>query len=176
MYTPGDIVFAKVKGYSPWPAQIMCHVSQNKFKVFFYGTREVMSLQRLALYLLHFLISQESLVDVDYIWNSADNLDYFSRKYGERPDYYRALEEMEKKPNIFAVHDEDLCHHKCITCDQKRKLDDSQVNRTKNVKVVLKKHSESELIYKTQGNDERPQQNHIRMEETELLKIWLNLI
>ncbi len=36
----GDFVFAKVKGYRPWPAKIVSVVSK-KYSVYFYGTEEV---------------------------------------------------------------------------------------------------------------------------------------
>jgi hypothetical protein len=36
----GDFVFAKVKGYRPWPAKIVAVVSK-KYSVYFYGTQEV---------------------------------------------------------------------------------------------------------------------------------------
>jgi len=147
MHKVGDLVFAKVEGWSPWPAKIMCQVTSKLYKVFFYGTR------------------QESLVKFEWIWSSHDNMDRFSKRYGGKKDYCRALEQMKKKPEIFTVHDSDLCSHKCITCDQMRtnnevkalvkpnpeiseatnigrfyhSLNDSALTSMKNVKVVINK-------------------------------------
>ncbi|GAB0096153.1 uncharacterized protein DMENIID0001_116290 [Sergentomyia squamirostris] len=39
-YKIGDLVFAKVKGYPPWPAKIVRLVAKNKYNVYFYGTGE----------------------------------------------------------------------------------------------------------------------------------------
>lgn len=41
VYIVGDFVFAKVKGYPPWPAKIN-EVGKNKYGVFFYGTKETL--------------------------------------------------------------------------------------------------------------------------------------
>ena len=41
MVKRGDLVFAKVKGHSPWPAKILKKVSTNQFKVVFFGTKQV---------------------------------------------------------------------------------------------------------------------------------------
>ncbi|XP_022225936.2 hepatoma-derived growth factor-like [Drosophila obscura] len=38
----GDLVFAKVRGYTPWPAQITHNVNSKKeYTVYFYGTGEI---------------------------------------------------------------------------------------------------------------------------------------
>ncbi|XP_055685800.1 PC4 and SFRS1-interacting protein isoform X2 [Lutzomyia longipalpis] len=39
-YKIGDLVFAKVKGYPPWPAKIEKIMGKSKFSVYFYGTGE----------------------------------------------------------------------------------------------------------------------------------------
>ena len=39
-FVPGDLVFAKVKGYPAWPARITSQINPAKFRVFFYGTYE----------------------------------------------------------------------------------------------------------------------------------------
>ena len=42
-YNPGDLVFAKVKGYPPWPAKINCSDvpgGGERYAVVFYGTLE----------------------------------------------------------------------------------------------------------------------------------------
>lgn len=140
MYKPGDLVFAKVKGWWPWPGKIMCEVSPNMFKIYFYGTR------------------QESLVKRDCILSSQNNIDSFSKMYGHDKDYDFALDEMKNDPDIFIVSDDDQCDHQCMTCDQRRRekekvatvnlqsqkddfhcsLNASQLASMKSVKVVMK--------------------------------------
>ena len=40
-FSPGDYVFAKVKGYPPWPAQVLALASKSTaFRVYFFGTYE----------------------------------------------------------------------------------------------------------------------------------------
>ena len=40
-FSPGDYVFAKVKGYPPWPAQVLAQASKSTaFRVYFFGTYE----------------------------------------------------------------------------------------------------------------------------------------
>merc|ERR1712096_539769 len=36
----GDKVFGHVRGYPPWPASITSELSNNRFVLYFYGTRE----------------------------------------------------------------------------------------------------------------------------------------
>ncbi|KAJ6643145.1 Hepatoma-derived growth factor [Pseudolycoriella hygida] len=43
-FNVGDYVFAKVKGYPPWPAKITS-IDKKKYKVFFYGTGETANLK-----------------------------------------------------------------------------------------------------------------------------------
>ncbi|XP_037046676.1 PC4 and SFRS1-interacting protein isoform X5 [Bradysia coprophila] len=43
-FTVGDYVFAKVKGYPPWPAKITS-IDKKKYKVYFYGTGETANLK-----------------------------------------------------------------------------------------------------------------------------------
>ncbi|XP_058125871.1 PC4 and SFRS1-interacting protein-like [Anopheles ziemanni] len=40
----GDLVFAKVKGYPPWPAKIM-RIDKTKYNVYFYGTGETANIK-----------------------------------------------------------------------------------------------------------------------------------
>ena len=47
----GDLVFAKIKGYSPWPARVM-DKSQvaGKFSVFFFGTYQTANIKQCDIY------------------------------------------------------------------------------------------------------------------------------
>uniref|UniRef100_A0A182NTN5 PWWP domain-containing protein n=1 Tax=Anopheles dirus TaxID=7168 RepID=A0A182NTN5_9DIPT len=44
-FTIGDLVFAKVKGYPPWPAKIT-RIDKNKYNVYFYGTGETANIKK----------------------------------------------------------------------------------------------------------------------------------
>ncbi|KAI5609287.1 trichohyalin isoform X1, partial [Silurus asotus] len=40
-FSPGDVVFAKMKGYPFWPARIgVGKAPRNKIPIFFYGTHQ----------------------------------------------------------------------------------------------------------------------------------------
>uniref|UniRef100_A0A182P4S7 PWWP domain-containing protein n=1 Tax=Anopheles epiroticus TaxID=199890 RepID=A0A182P4S7_9DIPT len=46
----GDLVFAKVKGYPPWPAKIT-RIEKSKYNVYFYGTGETANIKKEDLFL-----------------------------------------------------------------------------------------------------------------------------
>ncbi|XP_065321528.1 PC4 and SFRS1-interacting protein-like isoform X3 [Gordionus sp. m RMFG-2023] len=55
-YKPGTLVFAKVKGYPPWPAridneQLNRKIPKGKYPIFFYGTHETYNLGKKDLFL-----------------------------------------------------------------------------------------------------------------------------
>ena len=81
MTNPGLDVFAKVKGYSPWPATILEQTSNNKYKVYFFGTYEV------------------GFVKNDQIWDFDEYVEEFSKKYSKKQIYAKALEEVREKRN-----------------------------------------------------------------------------
>jgi len=101
MYKAGDLVFATVKGWDPWPGRVMCEVSPDLFKIYFYGTR------------------QESLVESEFMF-TQDNIDSFTIKYGHDEEWDYALEEMKNDPDIFLVSNDDACDHQCMTCNQRK--------------------------------------------------------
>ena len=45
VFTVGDLVFGKVKGYPAWPAKVTGRTCGGKYCVFFYGTFEVGNLK-----------------------------------------------------------------------------------------------------------------------------------
>jgi len=44
-FSPGDLVFAKVKGFPAWPARVQGRQPSGKYGIFFYGTYETASLK-----------------------------------------------------------------------------------------------------------------------------------
>lgn len=40
VFKAGDFVFAKIKGYRPWPAKVMIAEGKYKYSVYFFGTKE----------------------------------------------------------------------------------------------------------------------------------------
>jgi len=89
-FSPGDLVFAKVKGYPAWPARITGMVSKDRFKIYFYGTYETANLKN------------------EDIWHySEETKAKFAPKNMKRKGYTEGLEQLEKTPEIAAV-DEDI--------------------------------------------------------------------
>jgi len=83
-YEAGDYVFAKVKGYPPWPAKIMACKSASLYKIFFYGTYE-----------------HANALKRDSIWPyNEENLEKFGPKNESRPLYAQGLYEIVNSPEI----------------------------------------------------------------------------
>ena len=75
-YTPGDLVFAKVKGYPPWPARVTSK-SSSRYKVFFYGTYETATMKK------------------DDIWPyNPENTEKFATKNMKRKGYTEGMEQV----------------------------------------------------------------------------------
>ena len=85
-YTPGDLVFAKVKGYPPWPARVTGIASNNRYKVFFYGTHEIANIKNEDIWIF-----------------SPDNKAKFAPKNMKRKGYPEGLDQIENTPEIAAV-------------------------------------------------------------------------
>lgn len=77
VYNIGDKVFAKVKGYPPWPARIESDTGKKKYSVIFYGTKEV------------------GVIKVEDICYYLKNKDSFVNKYSKRVGYNEAVKEIE---------------------------------------------------------------------------------
>lgn len=84
----GDLVFAKVKGYPPWPARITGLGSKEKYKIYFYGTYETASLK------------SEDI----WIYNK-ENEETFGPKYIKKKGYREGLYEIANSPDICLVED-----------------------------------------------------------------------
>jgi len=88
-FEPGDLVFAKVKGYPPWPARITGMASKDRYKIYFYGTYETANLKN------------------EDIWNYTEtNKDKFAPKNLKRKGYSEGLDELENNPELAAVDDD----------------------------------------------------------------------
>jgi len=83
-YSVGDLVFAKVKGFQPWPARVRSREGDNMYKVQFYATYEL----------------GESVRTRD-VWPASD---HFCTKFGKfwkkNGTYEKALWEMINCPDI----------------------------------------------------------------------------
>eukprot|EP00088_Acartia_fossae_P064622 TRINITY_DN7957_c0_g1_i6.p1 TRINITY_DN7957_c0_g1~~TRINITY_DN7957_c0_g1_i6.p1 ORF type:complete len:477 (-),score=138.00 TRINITY_DN7957_c0_g1_i6:333-1763(-) len=86
VYKPGDLVFAKVRGYAPWPAKITDIKDKGpkaKFHVFFYGTYESAILKHNEL----------------YPFNNA-NLREFVNKNHFRKNYTKGIADLLTNPDL----------------------------------------------------------------------------
>lgn len=88
-FNPGDLVFAKVKGYPAWPARVTGQSSSGKFSVFFYGTFETAALKRTELW--HY---------------TQENKDKFGPPNLKRKGYSEGLHQIENTPEIAPASDD----------------------------------------------------------------------
>lgn len=77
-FAENQFVFAKVKGYSPWPAKITKVVQKNRYGVYFYGTGETAS------------VKTEDLDLYD-----AKKAKYNTERQMKKPDYQQAVSQIE---------------------------------------------------------------------------------
>jgi len=92
VYFPGDLVFAKVKGYPPWPARVTAGPSNNgRFAIFFYGTFE-----------------KAFLKSIDIFPFNTENKDKFATPTNvKRKGYTEGLYQIENTPDIVDLADID---------------------------------------------------------------------
>ncbi|KAH8363008.1 hypothetical protein KR084_004380 [Drosophila pseudotakahashii] len=77
-YSIGDLVFAKVKGYPPWPAKITKSNNNKKYNVYFYGTGETANIK------------------LEDLFPYADNKERFAtEKIMKRAKFIDAIEQIE---------------------------------------------------------------------------------
>jgi len=89
-YTAGALVFAKVKGYPPWPARITGLGSKDRYKIYFYGTYEI------------------ATVKGEDIWPyNQETKAKFAPKNIKRKGYSEGLDQIENTPEIAPVEGED---------------------------------------------------------------------
>ena len=82
-------MFAKVKGYPPWPARITGLGSKDRYKVYFYGTYETATLRS------------------EDIWPyNADTKEKFASKNMKRKGYPEGIDQIENTPEIAPVEGE----------------------------------------------------------------------
>ena len=91
-FVKGDLVFAKVKGYPPWPARITSHASSSgKFQVLFYGTFETGNIKRTE------------------IWPyTLENKEKFGPPNIKRKGYSEGLHQIENTPEVAPLDGEDV--------------------------------------------------------------------
>jgi len=88
-YIAGALVFAKVKGYPPWPARITGLGSKDRYKVYFYGTYETATLRS------------------EDIWPyNPDTKEKFASKNMKRKGYAEGIDQIENTPEIAPVEGE----------------------------------------------------------------------
>ena len=88
-YAPGALVFAKVKGYPPWPARITGLGSKDRYKVYFYGTYETATLRS------------------EDIWPyNPETKEKFAAKNMKRKGYPEGIDQIENTPEIAPVEGE----------------------------------------------------------------------
>lgn len=78
IYKTGDKVFAKVKGYPPWPARVEGDTGKKKYNVLFYGTQETGAIKP---------------EDLCYYMKNKDN---YVSKYLKRAGYEDAVKQIEE--------------------------------------------------------------------------------
>jgi PWWP domain len=83
IFNSGDLVFAKVRGYPPWPARVTVPADKNssKFHVFFYGTYET------------------AVCKKEELWHYDDST---KAKFGKNKSkmFPQAMDEMVNRPEI----------------------------------------------------------------------------
>jgi len=83
-FKPGDLVFAKVKGYPPWPARISGYANSFvKFAIYFYGTYETATLK-----------------SEDIWYYNEDTAKKFGPKYIKKKGYREGMYQIEHTPDI----------------------------------------------------------------------------
>ena len=82
-YNAGDLVFARVKGFPPWPAKITHIAAKDKYNVYFYGTYETAALKH------------NDLFDM-----TKENQDKFIAKNEKRRFYMKGIIELINTPDI----------------------------------------------------------------------------
>ena len=90
-FVPGDLVFAKVKGYPAWPAKITSQAPKSStFRVFFYGTYETANVKK------------------NDVWPyTQENRDKFGTEVNlKRKGYQEGLEQIENTPEIAGLQDD----------------------------------------------------------------------
>jgi len=91
IFTPGDLVFAKVKGYPAWPAKItaLSSTKKNMYCVFFYGTYEIATLKS------------------EDIWSyTEDRAEKFEIKYRKKKGYTDGIYQIRNTPEIAVIQED----------------------------------------------------------------------
>ncbi|KAF6775967.1 hypothetical protein AHF37_04880 [Paragonimus kellicotti] len=107
-YSPGDKIFAKVKGHPHWPCRINplpsgVHIPKGKYPIFFYGTHEV------------YVPFVGDFIYYRYFLGPRDIFPYekYKEKYGisrNKAVFQAGLREIEENPDVL------LYGKVCILC------------------------------------------------------------
>jgi len=101
-FQPGDLVFAKVKGYPAWPARITGQSHSGKYSVFFYGTFETAALKKSELW--------------PY---TQENKEKFGPPNLKKKGYSEGLHQIENTPEIAPESDDNLIDNEIVTAVKK---------------------------------------------------------
>jgi len=101
-FLPGDLVFAKVKGYPAWPARITGQSSSGKYSVFFYGTFETAALKKSELW--------------PY---TQENREKFGPPNLKKKGYSEGLHQIENTPEIAPASDDNITDNDIVPAIKK---------------------------------------------------------
>ena len=120
----GDLVFAKVKGYSPWPARITGLGLKDRYEIFFYGTYQTAAVKSKDMWL--------------YTQETKEQFGSIKRK---SKGYAEGIDELENTPEIAPV-EEDFDENGLFSNTQQSKEPLALVKAPKKLTKATEKYKE----------------------------------